>query len=70
MEPSRSGRLVSTLFGLFFATLGVFIVTEAPAPITAGPLIAALVVGGLGVDLIVSAVRGKASLLSRIGPLP
>lgn len=70
MASSRAGRIVSTLFGVFFATLGVLIVTESPAPLTAGPLIAALVVGGLGVDLVVSAARGKSSLLSRIGPLP
>ncbi|MDP1922121.1 MAG: hypothetical protein Q8L14_38130 [Myxococcales bacterium] len=70
MASSRTHRIVSTLFGVFFATLSVFIVTESPAPITAGPFIAALVVGVLGVDLVVSAARGKASLLSRIGPLP
>jgi hypothetical protein len=62
--------MFTTLFDVFFATLAVFISTQAPAPLTAGPLIAALVVGGLGVDLVVSAARGKASLLSRIGPLP
>ncbi len=70
MAQSRTGRIVTTLFGVFFATLGVVIVIEAPAPLTAGPVIVALVVGGLGVDLIVSAARGKTSLLSRLGPLP
>jgi hypothetical protein len=33
-------------------------------------VVAALMVGGLGVDLVVSTARGKASLVSSIGPLP
>jgi hypothetical protein len=31
---------------------------------------AAIAVGGLGIDAIYSAMRGRRSLISRIGPLP
>ena len=31
---------------------------------------AAIVVGGLGLDLLITTMRGERSLLSRIGPLP
>lgn len=37
---------------------------------TVGPLLAAAVFSVLGIDAIVSALRNKPSLLSRIGPLP
>jgi hypothetical protein len=33
-------------------------------------VVAALVVGGLGGDSVVSAIRNQRSLISRIGPLP
>lgn len=68
LETSRSHRVVTGLAGLLFfgIALAIVFVTER----TAGPLVAAGVLGVLGLDAVVASVRGKRSLLSRIGPLP
>ena len=65
---SRNYRVVTAVFGLFFVVLAVAIVVVSDR--TVGPLLAAAVVSVLGIDAIVSALRNKPSLLSRIGPLP
>lgn len=67
---TRSRRLVSGLFGAFFVALALLVVGTSDASTRAPAIAAAVVIGGLGMDLIVSAMRGKRSLLSRIGPLP
>lgn len=66
--PSRTYRAVTYAFGILFVLLGlaIFVVGE----FSLGVLIAGVVVGGLGLDAIVSAFRDKTSLLARIGPLP
>lgn len=48
--------------------LAVFIVLVAETGWMAH--LAALAVGGLGLDAIVAALKGRRSLISRIGPLP
>ncbi len=67
--PSRLDRFIALLFGLVFCGIALAIVLLAQ-PLSTGPVIAAVVLGGLGLDAVVSAVRGTRSLLSRIGPLP
>ncbi len=67
--PSRLDRFIALLFGLVFCGIALAIVLLAQ-PLSTGPVIAAVVLGGLGLDAVVSAVRGTQSLLSRIGPLP
>ncbi len=72
-DPStstRSRRLVGVPFGAFFVALALFIVVTSDASTRVPAIAAAVVVGGLGLDLIISAIRRKRSLLSRIGPLP
>jgi membrane associated rhomboid family serine protease len=61
-------RLVTGGIGLLLIVLAVAIaiVSDAGWP----GHVAALVVGGLGVDALHSAARKRRSLLSRIGPLP
>ncbi len=65
---SKTYRLVTAALGLLFvaAALAILVVSDR----TAGPVLAAVIVGLLGVDAIASAIRKKRSLLSRIGPLP
>ncbi len=58
------------LFGGFFVALAVLIVATSSASTRFAAIAAAIVVGGLGLDLLISTMRGKRSLLSRIGPLP
>lgn len=65
---TKAYRMVTAVFGVFFAALAVAIVVASER--TIGALLAAGVIGLLGVDALVSAYRNKPSLLSRIGPLP
>jgi hypothetical protein len=67
---TRARKLISILFGGFFVVVAVLIVATSSPSTRLAALAAAIVVGGLGVDLFISALRGKRSLLSRIGPLP
>lgn len=69
-NSTKSHRLVGVLFGVFFVALAVLIVATSDASTRLGAIAAAIVIGGLGLDLLISAMRGKRSLLSRIGPLP
>lgn len=70
MPTVNSNRTVTAVFGVFFVVLALAILATAweSAPVEA--VIAALVVGFLGAEAIVSVLRGRPSLLSRIGPLP
>ncbi|MFQ4139866.1 hypothetical protein PGN35_026485 [Nodosilinea sp. PGN35] len=67
---SRSYRWVTAGFGLVFVALAIAILLTADSQRKLGSAVAAVIVGGLGGDAIVSAVRDRRSLLSRIGPLP
>ncbi len=67
---TKARRLVGVLFGAFFFALGLLIVVTSTVSTRVPAIAVAVVVGGLGLDLIISAMRGKRSLLSRIGPLP
>jgi len=75
-EPSRhagpwtSSRIVDLLFGIFLAVLAAAILVWSDPSSFAGSIVAAGAVGGLGIEAIFSAMRGKRPLLARIGPLP
>jgi hypothetical protein len=67
---SKVERGFNAVLGLLLVVVAVWIlVVTAPSP-SIGEAIAALVTGGLGVDGLVSAIRSRPSLLSRLGPLP
>lgn len=68
LECSPGQRLVTAAFGLFFTALAVVILIVSE--LSVGPVVAASVIGALGIDAIVSAYRKIPSVLSRIGPLP
>jgi len=61
---------VTAVFGAFLILLAVVILLSVDQSMIVGAVVAALVIGLLGVDACVSAARDKASLLQRIGPLP
>jgi hypothetical protein len=61
-------RGITAGIGLLFAALGAWIAVEIADAWPA--YLAAVIVGGLGIDAILAALRGRRSLLSRIGPLP
>jgi len=61
-------RIVTAAIGLLFVVAAVVILFVADGSVKTW--IAAGVVGGLGLDALVSALRARRSLLARIGPLP
>jgi len=65
---SNMYRLVTAAFGLLFLAISIAILVVSDR--TVGPILAAAVIGVLGIDATASAFRNKRSLLSRIGPLP
>ncbi len=67
---SMARRRVDAAFGAFFVAIAITILVVSDWPIALGAVVAASIVGFLGLDAIVGAVRGRRSLLSRIGPLP
>ena len=69
-QRSKSGRLVTAVFGVFLVALAIVILVSVDGSMSFGAIAAALVVGLLGVDACVSAALNKRSLLERIGPLP
>lgn len=69
-DKSRGSRIVTACMGALFAALAIAIIVVVDRPIGLGALVAAMVIGLLGIDALLSAVRAKRSLLSRIGPLP
>ncbi len=67
----RSERYVGAACGVLFIAVAVvifFIAPDAPHPFWAR--IAALVIGALGLEAVIAALRNRRSLASRIGPLP
>ena len=61
-------RWVTGLFGIFLLAMAAAIIVVSDR--SAGPVVAAVVLAGLGLDALASAIRNRRSLLSRIGPLP
>lgn len=67
-KGSRGYRLITAVVGALFLAIAVAILVVSE--LTVGPILAAVVLGFLGVDAILGAWRNRPSLLSRIGPLP
>lgn len=73
MESSEIARRpVARLLGLVCgaACLAGAGLLAFQGPREAGPMIGMLVLGGLGLDAVIGAMRARPSLLMRIGPLP
>jgi hypothetical protein len=68
--PKNAERWVTAMVGLLFVGLAIAIVCSFEADLSLGALAAAAVIGGLGIDALLSAARKRRSILSRIGPLP
>jgi hypothetical protein len=62
-------RLVTAIFGVLLAAIGIVIPLIAPEAGWGG-IAAAVVIGGLGIDAIIAAWRDRPALIARIGPLP
>jgi hypothetical protein len=69
-QKPKTLRVVTALFGMFLIVLAGAILLLVDQSMIIGGVIAALVLGLLGVDACVSAARDKPALVQRIGPLP
>ncbi len=67
---SKTYRWVTAMVGLLFVSIAIIIIYTADSSNRVGAYGAALAVGGLGLDAMISAARDRSSLLSRIGPMP
>ncbi|WP_372661180.1 hypothetical protein [Hydrogenophaga sp.] len=67
-KRSTTYRLVTAAFGALFTLIAIAIVVVSE--LTVGVALAAVVIGILGLDAVISAYRNAPSLLARIGPLP
>lgn len=66
---SRPYRWVTASLGLFFIVLaGAMVCTATDHKLSTYGC--AVIVGGLGIDAVISAARNRLSFLARIGPLP
>jgi hypothetical protein len=66
----RPSATVEAAFGIGLILLAIAIEVYADPSLGFGPRLAAALVGGLGMEAVIAAIRGRRSLLSRIGPLP
>ena len=69
-EPNNAERWVTAMVGLLFVGIAIAIVCSLDADLSLGALAAAAVIGGLGIDALLSAAFKRRSIVSRIGPLP
>jgi hypothetical protein len=69
-DQGTRDRIAAALIGALFVGIAVSILVSFMRDLSVGPALAAVVTGGLGVEALYSAVRGRRCLLSRIGPLP
>jgi hypothetical protein len=63
-------RVAAAVIGALFVVLALAILASSVHDLSVGPLMAALVIGALGIEALLSAARRRRCLLSRIGPLP
>jgi hypothetical protein len=63
-------RVAAAVIGALFVGIALAILASFVHDLSVGPVLAAVVIGGLGVEALLSAARKRRCLLSRIGPLP
>ena len=63
-------RCAAAVIGALFVGIALAILVSSAHGWSPGPVLAATVIGGLGIEALVSAARNRRCLLSRIGPLP
>lgn len=68
--PKGPSPRVETAYGALLILVAIAIVVTADPAWNMGAIVAAVLVGGLGVEAVLAARQGRRSLLSRIGPLP
>lgn len=69
-EQGTRDRVAAAVIGALFVCIALAILVSFVHDLSVGPVLAAVVLGGLGIEALLSAARGRRGLLSRIGPLP
>jgi hypothetical protein len=67
--PKREGsgeRVAAVLIGALFVGVSLAILAAFMHDLSVGPVLAAVVIGGLGIEALLSAARNRRCLLSRI----
>lgn len=70
LSSTKFRQIIGLLFGVFLVALAGFVAATSDASNRVGSIVVAVVIGGLGLDLVINTVRRKPSLLGRIGPVP
>ena len=63
-------RIAAVVIGALFVGIALAILVSFVHDLSVGPVLATIVIGGLGIEALLSAARNRRCLLSRIGPLP
>lgn len=61
---------ITTVFGIFLILIAALILVSAERPTRVGVVVVAVGLGLLGLDAVISGIRKRTPLVSRIGPLP
>jgi len=69
-DQGTRDRVAAAVIGAFFVGIALAILVSFVHDLSVGPVLAAIVIGGLGIEALLSAARNRRCLLSRIGPLP
>jgi hypothetical protein len=69
-DQGTRDRVAAAVIGAFFVGIALAILASFVHDLSVGPVLAAAVIGGIGVEALLSAARNRRCLLSRIGPLP
>ena len=69
-DQGTRDRVAAAVIGAFFVGIALAILASFMHDLSVGPVLAAVVIGGLGIEALLSAARKRRCLLSRIGPLP
>jgi len=69
-DQGARDRVAAAVIGAFFVGIALAILASFMHDLSVGPVLAAVVIGGLGIEALLSAARKRRCLLSRIGPLP
>ncbi|MBL8224642.1 MAG: hypothetical protein JNM50_04870 [Chromatiales bacterium] len=70
MVAQKRHRAVTAVFGIFLLGLAAAVIASSDSSTRLPAALAAVALAVLGVDALVSAVRGRRAWVSRLGPLP
>ena len=70
MRTTFTNRIITALFGTALVTFAIWISVLSGSNMRLVAVIGAVILAALGIEAIYSSLRGRQSLVMRIGPLP